>query len=222
MVAKSPAQACEPLIAMRRNKANSVLLGKALKPLSLAQLESQLRPIFLAALGGDAAAYRLFLDTISTRLRGYLRQMLARVGRYEMSETEDVLQETLLALHLSRHTYDPASPVTAWARAIARYKLVDHLRRTGRHASNLPIDDEAYQLAAPDDAASDAKLDLARAMQALPERTRTLIDRVKLQGTSVAEAASATGMTETAAKVAIHRGLQAMAKFLSKRGAKAI
>lgn len=194
--------------------------GKSAYPLSLAELETQLRPVFLAALAGDAAAYRLFLDTISPRLRGYLRQMLARAGRGEASEAEDVLQETLLALHLSRHTYDPASPVTAWAHAIARYKLVDHLRRIGRHAGNLPIDDEAYQLAAPDSAASDAKLDLSRAMQALPERTRLLVDRVKIQGTSVAEAASAVGMTETAAKVAIHRGLQAMARFLSKRGAR--
>jgi hypothetical protein len=121
--------------------------GKSASALSLAELETQLRPVFIAALAGDAAAYRLFLDTISTRLRGYLRQMLARAGRTEASEAEDVLQETLLALHLSRHTYDPASPVTAWAHAIARYKLVDHLRRSGRHAGNLPIDDEAHQLA---------------------------------------------------------------------------
>ncbi|HEY5797277.1 MAG TPA: sigma-70 family RNA polymerase sigma factor [Bosea sp. (in: a-proteobacteria)] len=189
--------------------------------MSLQELESQLRPVFLAALAGDAAAYRLFLDTISVRLRGYLRQMLARAGRTEASEAEDVLQETLLALHLSRHTYDPASPVTAWAHAIARYKLVDHLRRSGRHAGAVPLDDEAHQLAGPaDSTASEARLDLTRAMAALPERTRSLIDQVKLQGTTVAEAARATGMTETAAKVAIHRGLQAMAKFLSRRGAR--
>ena len=65
--------------------------------MSLAELETQLRPVFLAALAGDAAAYRLFLDAISARLRGYLRQMLLRVGRSEASEAEDVLQETLLA-----------------------------------------------------------------------------------------------------------------------------
>lgn len=189
--------------------------------MSLDELETQLKPVFIAALAGDAAAYRLFLDTISARLRGYLRRMLAQAGRGEASEAEDVLQEALLALHLSRHTYDPSSPVTAWAHAIARYKLVDHLRRSGRHAGNLPIDDEAYQLAAPpDSAATEARLDLARAMGALPERTRSLIDRVKLQGASVAEAASAAGMTETAAKVAIHRGLQAMAKFLARRGSR--
>lgn len=187
--------------------------------MSLQELETQLRPIFLAALAGDAAAYRLFLDTISLRLRGYLRQMLARAGRSEPSEAEDVLQETLLALHLARHTYDAASPVTAWAHAIARYKLVDHLRRSGRHVGALPLEDEAHQYAGPaDSTAVEARIDLTRAMAALPERTRSLIDRVKLQGATVAEAAQAAGMTETAAKVAIHRGLQAIAKFLSRRG----
>lgn len=186
--------------------------------MSLDDLETELRPVFLAALAGDAAAYKVFLDAISARLRGYLRRQLARTGRSEPSEVEDVLQDTLLALHLSRHTYEPSSPVTAWAHAIARYKLVDHLRRTGRHAGNLPLDDEAYRLAAPESGAADARLDLERAMQALPERTRRLVEQVKLQGTSVAEAAGAVGMTETAAKVAIHRGLQAMAKFLSRRG----
>ncbi len=186
--------------------------------MSLQELETQLRPLFLAALAGDAAAYRLFLDTISVRLRGYLGQMLTRAGRTEASEAEDVLQETLLALHLSRHTYDAASPVTAWAHAIARYKLVDHLRRSGRHTGALPLDDEAHQLAGPEEsAAADARLDLSRALDALPERTRRLIDQVKLQGASVADAATAAGMTETAAKVAIHRGLRAMAQFLSKR-----
>ncbi len=202
---------------MRRKREQ--ITWRELQDVSLQELETQLRPVFLAAVAGDAAAYRLFLDTISMRLRGYLRGMLARAGRTEPGEVEDVLQETLLALHLSQHTYDPASPVTAWAHAIARHKLVDHLRRSGRHAGNLPLDDEAYQLAGPaDDAAAEARLDLERAMAALPERTRRLIDRVKLKGASVAEAAQAAGMTETAAKVAIHRGLQAMAHFLSRRG----
>jgi RNA polymerase sigma-70 factor (ECF subfamily) len=202
---------------MRRNCIANPPCEQA-QDVSLQELETQLRPLFLAALAGDAAAYRLFLDAISVRLRGYLSQMLARAGRTEASEAEDVLQETLLALHLSRHTYDAASPVTAWAHAIARYKLVDHLRRSGRHAGALPLDDEAHRLAGPEEsAAADARLDLSRALAAVPERTRRLIDQVKLQGASVADAATAAGMTETAAKVAIHRGLRAMAQFLSKR-----
>jgi RNA polymerase sigma-70 factor (ECF subfamily) len=186
---------------------------------SLDDLETHLRTVFLAALAGDAGAYREFLDTISMRLRGYLGRMLARAGRTEASEAEDVLQETLLALHLARHTYDLSSPVTAWAHAIAGYKLIDHLRRSGRHSGNLPLDDEAIQLATPPvSAATEARLDLERALDALPDRTRILIDRVKIHGASIAEAAVAAGMSEAAAKVAIHRGLQAMARFLARTG----
>ena len=205
---------------MRRDSWTQSASG-CISPLSLEELEQQLRPAFLASLSGDGVAYRRFLDSISERLRGYLRQMLARTGIQDAGEAEDVLQEVLLALHLSRHTYDPASPVTAWAHAIARYKLVDYLRRSGRHTGHLTLDDEAFRLAARSEtAASEARLDLDRAMASLPDRTRDLIDRVRLQGASVVEAADAVGMTENAAKVAIHRGLQAMAKFLSKRGPK--
>jgi RNA polymerase sigma-70 factor (ECF subfamily) len=39
------------------------------------------------------------------------------------------VQETLLAIHNQRHTYDAGQPLTAWVHAIARYKLVDLLRR---------------------------------------------------------------------------------------------
>lgn len=194
---------------------------KTFPTVSLDEFETLLRPVFLAALAGDAGAYRSFLEAVSGRLRTYLRGMLVRAGRTDTSEAEDVLQETLLALHLSRHTYDSSNPVTAWAHAIARYKLVDHLRRSGRHARALPLEDEAYQLTAgPESTASEARMDLERALEALPERTRSLIDQVKLQGASVAEAASAVGMTETAAKVAIHRGLKAMANFLTRSKSK--
>lgn len=196
----------------------ALLLAGTFRPLSLDDLEAALRPAFLAGLEGDAAAYRRFLDLIGARLRGFLRGHLARAGLASTDEAEDVLQEALLALHLSRHTYDPAIPVSAWAHAIARYKLIDHLRRSGRHRGHLQIEDEALALAAPASAASDAKLDIERALAGLPERTRRLIDRVKLQGGSLAEAAQAAGMTETAAKVALHRGLKAMAKILTRRG----
>jgi RNA polymerase sigma-70 factor (ECF subfamily) len=167
---------------------------------SLDDFEAVLHPAFMAGLEGDAAAYRRFLDLIGARLRGFLRGHLARAGLSGAEEVEDVLQETLLALHLSRHTYDPAVPVSAWAHAIARYKLIDHLRRSGRHRGHLPIDDEAPIPIAPAGPAIEAKLDIERALASLPE------------------AAQAAGMTETAAKVALHRGLKAMAKILTRRG----
>ena len=186
--------------------------------MSLDDFEKKLRPDFIASLSGDAAAYRRFLERMSARLRSYLRPMLARAQRHEASDVEDVLQEVLLGLHLSRHTYDPAIPVTAWAHAIARYKLVDYLRRSGRHVGHDVLDEAEFVMDGGDAAAAtEARLDLGLAMKSLPERTRSLIDRVRLQGASVAEAAAAVGMSEAAAKVAIHRGMQSLAGFLKRR-----
>ncbi len=184
--------------------------------MSLDDLETVLRRHFVAALDGDAVAYRAFLATITVRLRAFIRNNLMRVGRTEPSEVEDVLQETLLALHLSQHTYDPTSPVSAWAHAIARYKLIDHLRRSGRHTNHLPIEDAEHVFGGVDDVAADTRIDLRRALAALPPRTRRLIEQVKVQGFSVADAARDAGMTETAVKVAVHRGLKALAKALRR------
>ena len=42
---------------------------------------------------------------------------------------EDLVQETLIAIHSRRATYDPGQPFTAWVYGIARYKLIDEFRR---------------------------------------------------------------------------------------------
>jgi RNA polymerase sigma factor (sigma-70 family) len=102
-------------------------------------IEERLRSLMLQSLAGDAAAYRMFLDELTARLRSYLRRRLGGLP----DEVEDLLQELLLAVHNKRHTYDPKQPLTAWVQAIARYKLVDLLRRRSR--SNVltdPLDED--------------------------------------------------------------------------------
>ena len=93
----------------------------------------------LRAQAGDEAAYRVLLTELSERLRAYYRRRLTT----QVSDAEDLVQETLLAIHNQRHTYDRSRPVTAWCYAIARYKLVDCLRRRGRReALTDSIDDD--------------------------------------------------------------------------------
>jgi len=59
--------------------------------------------------------------------------------------------------------------------------------------------------------AFEAKKDLDKLLSALPERQRLPIVHVKLEGLSVAETALRIGMSESAIKVGIHRGLKALA-----------
>lgn len=186
--------------------------------MSLEALEAQLRRDFLAGLAGDRAAYRAFLAAASARLRHYIRGQLARTGRREPADVEDLLQETLLAMHTAQGSYDPASPVTAWLHAIARYKVIDHLRRSGRTPHAETLDDAAHLLGVEDHAATESALDLNRALDRLPTRARALIREVKVQGASVAEAAARAGMSEGAAKVALHRAMRQLARLLGARG----
>jgi len=122
------------------------------------------------------------------------------------------VQETLLAVHNQRHTYQTEQPLTAWVHAIARYKLVDLLRaREAREALTDPLDDELDVFAASDTDAADARRDLDKLLAELPEHHRLPIMHIKLEGLSVAEAAQRTGMSESAVKVGVHRGLKALA-----------
>jgi RNA polymerase sigma-70 factor (ECF subfamily) len=99
--------------------------------------------------------------------------------------------------------------------AIARYKMIDFLRRrSGREALHEPLEDDDELLAASDEEAREAKRDLAKLLERLPDRQRLPIVHVKIEGRSVAETAKATGMSESAVKIGIHRGLRALAAFI--------
>lgn len=162
----------------------------------------------LRGLSGDDAAYHVFLKDLSLHLRAFFRRRLTRLP----DEVEDLVQEALLAVHNQRHTYDTRLPLTAWANAIARYKLVDLLRRRGsREALNDPLDDADEALLGVESEAAEARRDLGKLLAELPDRHRLPIQYVKLDGLSVLETAQKTGMSESAVKVGIHRGLKALA-----------
>ena len=176
--------------------------------------EAALRSLFLRGLDGDAAAYREFLQKLSAHLRAFLGKRLFGWP----DEVEDLVQECLLAMHNQRHTYQSDQPLTAWVHAIARYKMIDLLRaKSAREALHDPLDDDLAVFAESAIDASDARRDIGGLLETLPERQRLPIVHVKLEGLSVAETASLTGMSESAVKVGIHRGLKALAARLRSK-----
>ena len=175
--------------------------------------EADLKALMLAGLAGDAAAYRALLDAMQVRLAAYFHR---RLNNNE-AEVDDLVQESLIAIHTRRATYDRTQLFTAWAYAIARHKLVDHFRRRGR-AATVPIEDSVPLFVADGSASVDARYDVERALQRLPPATQALIRDIKLKEMSNAEAAAARGMTETAVKVAVHRGLKKLSGFLRSGG----
>lgn len=177
----------------------------------MSAIEIRLRDLLIRGLAGDSVSYHAFLKELSAHLRAFLKGRLSRLP----DEVEDLVQETLLAVHNHRHTYDAAQPLTAWVHAIARYKLVDLLRRrAGRDVLNDPLDDELAVFAHSDTEAADARRDLGKLLECLPDGQRKPIIHMKLEGLSVVEVARLTGMSESAVKVGVHRGLKALAAMI--------
>lgn len=166
--------------------------------------EARLKPLMLAALAGDKASYRALLGDLGVHLKRYFARRLANPAA-----ADDLVQDTLLAIHTRRETYDPTQPFTAWVHAIARYKLIDYFRRSKLRAT-LPLEDDVAVFAADDAGSATDRRDVEAALSTIPGRPAELIRQVKLEGASIAEAAARTGMSESAVKVAIHRGLKAL------------
>ena len=158
---------------------------------------------------GDDEAYRRLLLLVAAWLRAVVRRRLIAAGR-GTADCEDVVQEALLAMHLKRDTWDEALPIEPWLGAIARYKLVDHLRRRGFH-DHLDIDDHADLAATAADPEVETALDSQRLLAGLPDRQRRIVEEMSIEGRRAAEVATRLGMTETAVRVALHRALKALA-----------
>jgi RNA polymerase sigma-70 factor (ECF subfamily) len=177
--------------------------------------ENELRALMLASSSGDAVAYRNLLEKLSAQLRGYFKGQLTRVNRGAV-EAEDLVQETLLAVHTHSGTYDTSQPFTAWVYAIARYKLIDYLRRTTISAKDTHMSETEDLCGHDDHGQVESNLDLNKLLAELSPRVRKAIQLVKLDGLSASEAASRCGMSESAVKVSVHRGLKALARLVSK------
>ena len=177
----------------------------------------RLRNLMISSRDGDGRATGDLLRAISPKLRSYIGRQLRKSGRTDPADAEDLLQTTLMAIHAKRHTYEASQPLGSWVYAIARYKVIDHLRATQRAWSDASLDDAWHVAGVDEAAAADAAIDLKRMLAVLPVRTRILVEAVKLEGMTAAEASRGAGMSEAAVKVAVHRALRKLAALFAGR-----
>jgi len=163
-----------------------------------------------AGIAGDAESYRRLLRQLTPVLRAAARRGLAPAGMAD-TDAEDVVQETLLAIHLKRQSWDEDAPFGPWLRAIARHKMIDALRRRGRRV-NLPLDDFSEVMADGKAEPDMLAADVGRHLEFLPPGQRTIVRAIAIDGASIAEAAACFSMTKGAVRVALHRGLAALAR----------
>lgn len=167
--------------------------------------EQELKSLMVDGLDGDAAAHAALLSALVPLLRAYFR----RRTHSAVDEVEDLVQETLIAVHKRRATYDRDRAFTAWLFAIARYKMIDRFRRRHRECLLEIVDEMLIEENFED--VNAAQIDVQRLLDGLPAKQANAIRHTHLHGLSVAEAAAQTGIGESDVKVSVHRGLKALA-----------
>ena len=169
--------------------------------------EAHLRYLMQAGVDGDAAATHALLSALVPVLRRYYARRMSSAA-----DLEDLVQETLIAVHTRRASYDRTRAFGPWLFAVTRYKMIDHFRRT-RH--DVALDDLGDLLGDGgfEDAVS-ARLDIDAALKTLTLKQAASIRATKIDGLSVAETAARDDISEVDVKVSVHRGLKALAKIL--------
>jgi RNA polymerase sigma factor (sigma-70 family) len=188
------------------------------QPQTLSPEDARRTAWMAAAQTGDRTAYEALLrDCIRVIER------IARRRGVSADRIDDVVQETLLTVHRSRHTFDPGRSFTAWLRVIAERRAVDLLRQTGRHAArelHAPLAYEGH--ADPSEAERQGRIEAPRglgdAIGSLPQRQREAIQHLVLQERSLAETAAVTGRTTGSLKVNLHRALKSLRARLGQAG----
>ncbi len=168
--------------------------------------EAELARLLRTALQGDEKAYAEFLRRAASLVRGFARKRVAQAN----VDPEDVVQETLLAIHLKRHTWQSDLPIRPWLFAIARFKMIDAFRKVGRRME--VVLDDTFDPPAPEPEDTASERDIGRVLGSLAPGQRAVVSSISVDGRSIGETAEALGMTEGAVRVALHRGLAVIAK----------
>lgn len=167
-----------------------------------------------SAIAGDAAAYGRLLEAVTPVLRAAARRGLVRAGQ-PIDQSEDIVQDILLAVHLKRHTWDAEAPFAPWLFAIARNKLIDALRRRGRRVF-VNIDDFSDVIAGPPAEETVPASEVTSHLGGLPPRQRDVLQSIAVDSVSIKDTARKLAMSEGAVRVALHRGLVSLAAKLRK------
>jgi len=177
-----------------------------------AEQERQSASLMRLAQGGDQAAYASLLVLLTAATRQFAR---ARLGGVPW--IDDVVQETLLAVHRARQTYDPRRPFAPWFYAVASSRLIDVVRRERRVTSRESAADVLPDMPIGAAPGSRDEIDVEAihaAVAALPARQREVVEALKFRDQSVREVAGRLRMTESAVKVTAHRGYRALRRLL--------
>lgn len=139
---------------------------------------------------------------------------------HNYNDAQDVVQEVAQAAVEAIDSYDLSKPFGPWVLGVARFKVIDYLRRHGRDRhvfDNDAINRLAGAYAKRDDELDDMKSALADCMQSLSKRERQALDLRYVDDASSTQIADALSMKVGTARVLLHRLRQALADCVKRK-----
>lgn len=175
-----------------------------------------MREWLLLGLDGDKIAYERFLEKAATMIRGYLFNSMSAATR-SAEKAEDLVQDVLVTIHRKKHLYRADMPILPWLFAIARYRLIDHVRAEKRRPS-LVAWEEDFDPAdpAPLSLSVEQAFDLEQLLEGISARQREILLLAKVDRVPLAEIAERFDISLSAVKVTIHRALRKIRKSLAR------
>lgn len=162
--------------------------------------------LLVAYQAGELAAFERLYATLAGELRRYFAASVPEGG------AQDLVQDTFLEIHRSRHTYLPPLPVRPWVFGIARRVLGRHRRtawRRSRHEDRGAGPAEALAaVAAP--APAVAAGELSDALAALPASRREAWVLHHVHGLSFQQIAERFRIGVGAAKLRSSRAMRSL------------
>ena len=178
---------------------------------TLAPSDEELMAAYVA---GD---HRAFSELFRRYAPMLLRLMLQRIGRRQ--EADDLVQQTFLQLHRSRHDFRAGAPLRPWLFTIALNLRFQHFRESGRRRETMldvaTIESVGPMVDAPQDGIDQSR-EVRMAISKLPTDQREVIVLHWLEGLSFAEVSQAVGASVNAVKVRAHRGYVSLRKLLRR------
>lgn len=202
---KSPGSATvlsEPIFMETKSKDNT---------LKHASDEQRWSKLMVSAQAGDESAYRQLLTELTSVIGNFLR---SRFGNHHF--IEDCVQETLIAIHQARHTYDQHRPFRPWLFAIVRHKAIDTLRmqRTRQRITNQYQGEQEILSRTSQRSEAEGEVIKGRLFELLSAQHREVLVLTKIIGFSIAEAADKLNISESLVKVRTHRAIRKLKQIM--------
>jgi RNA polymerase sigma-70 factor (ECF subfamily) len=173
--------------------------------------EQRWAELMVNAQAGNESDYRLLLTELTDVIYNFLR---SRFGNHHF--IEDCVQETLIAIHQARHTYDRRRTFRPWLFAIMRHKAIDTLRKQNTREKITDQYRGEQEILSQTNQQSEAESELIKGhlLDLLPPDYREALALTKIMGLSVAETAEKLGISKSLVKVRVHRAISKLSRLM--------